>query len=131
MAESNELLKLITEQIDTAMQEDEHWEGNFSAYLERVDENSFFVRTNHQRLYDMLLSSETEKLVGDQKGSIKPSNLVSTVVDMDTQEKVDMVTSRFIREVGYDGDSAAGVLSADVLSYVASIFARGDAKKES
>ena len=62
MAESNELLKLITEQIDTAKYEDEHWEGSFSEYLERVDENPFIVRTSHQRLYDMVLSYGTEEV---------------------------------------------------------------------
>jgi hypothetical protein len=32
MAESQELLKLITQEIDTNKFEDEHWEGSFSQY---------------------------------------------------------------------------------------------------
>jgi hypothetical protein len=50
MAESQELLKLITQEIDTNKFEDEHWEGSFSQYLERIDENPFIVRTAHQRV---------------------------------------------------------------------------------
>jgi serine protein kinase len=50
---------------------------------------------------------------------------VSNVVDKDTQEKIDVVKSRLIRDYGYDEISAK-----DVLNYVASIFARGDAKAE-
>jgi serine protein kinase len=45
------------------------------------------------------------------------------VVDKDTQEKIDIVKGRLIRDYGYDEESAT-----DVLQYVASIFARGDAK---
>jgi hypothetical protein len=62
MAESQELLKLITQEIDTNKFEDEHWEGSFSQYLERIDENPFIVRTAHQRVYDMVLSYGTEEV---------------------------------------------------------------------
>ena len=41
----------------------------------------------------------------------------------ETQEKIDIIKSRLIRYFGYNEVSAA-----DVLNYVASIFARGDAK---
>ena len=65
------------------------------------------------------------KLFEDQKDSIKLTSLVSTVVDKDSQEKIEVVKSRLIRDFGYDEISAT-----DVLNYVASIFARGDAKSE-
>jgi serine protein kinase len=45
------------------------------------------------------------------------------VIDKDTQEKIDVVKSRLIRDFGYNEQSAT-----DVLNYVASIFARGDTK---
>jgi serine protein kinase len=64
------------------------------------------------------------KLFQDQKDTIKLTSLVSSVVDKDTQEKIDIVKQRLIRNYGYDEDSAT-----DVLSYVASIFARGDVKR--
>jgi serine protein kinase len=66
------------------------------------------------------------KLFEDQKDTIKLTSLISNVVDKDTQEKIDVVKSRLIRNFGYNEESAT-----DVLQYVASIFARGDAKQES
>jgi serine protein kinase len=47
------------------------------------------------------------------------------VVDKDTQEKIDVVKTRLIKDFGYNEQS-----STDVLNYVASIFARGDASEE-
>ena len=65
------------------------------------------------------------KLFEDQKDSIKITTMVSAVVDKDTQEKIDIVKSRLIKDFGYDEISAT-----DVLQYVASIFARGDVKNK-
>lgn len=65
------------------------------------------------------------KLFEDQKDSIKLTSLVSSVVDKDTQEKIEIVKSRLIKDFGYDEISAT-----DVLHYVASIFARGDVKNK-
>ncbi|MBK9322192.1 MAG: serine protein kinase [Bdellovibrionaceae bacterium] len=65
------------------------------------------------------------KLFEDQKDSIKLTSLVSSVTDKDTQEKIDIVKSRLIKDFGYDDISAT-----DVLHYVASIFARGDVKNK-
>ena len=59
----------------------------------------------------------------DQKDSIKLTSLVSSVVDRDTQAKIDVVKQRLIKNFGYDEVSAT-----DVLNFVASIFARGDVK---
>src|SRR5271170_6998754 len=64
------------------------------------------------------------KLFEDQKDSIKLKTLVSAVVDKETQEKIDIIKSRLIKNFGYNEVSAT-----DVLNYVASIFARGDAKE--
>ena len=66
------------------------------------------------------------KLFEDQKDTIKLTNLVSNVVDKDTQAKIDVVKQRLIRNFGYNDTSAT-----DVLNFVASIFARGDTKDES
>jgi serine protein kinase len=62
-------------------------------------------------------------LFEDQKDSIKLTSLVSSVVDRDTQAKIDVVKQRLIKNFGYDEVSAT-----DVLNFVASIFARGDVK---
>ncbi len=63
------------------------------------------------------------KLFEDQKATIKLKTLVSSVVDKETQEKIDIIKGRLIRYFGYNEVSAT-----DVLNYVASIFARGDTK---
>ncbi|RME43977.1 MAG: serine protein kinase, partial [Deltaproteobacteria bacterium] len=63
------------------------------------------------------------KLFEDQKDTIKLTSLVSKVVDKDTQEKIDVVKSRLIRSYGY-----CDVCATDVLNFVSSIFARGDAR---
>lgn len=65
------------------------------------------------------------KLFEDQKDSIKLTSLVSSVTDKDTQEKIDIVKTRLIKDFGYDEISAT-----DVLHYVASIYARGDVKNK-
>lgn len=83
-----------------------------------VDGRKFDYKTN-ERLHKAL----ELKLFEDQKDSIKLTSLVSSVVDKDTQEKIDIVRTRLIKDFGYDEISAT-----DVLHYVASIFARGDIK---
>ncbi len=85
-----------------------------------MDGKQFNYRTN-ERLQKAL----EMKLFEDQKDTIKLTSLVSNVVDADTQEKIDIVKSRLIRDFGYNEESAT-----DVLQYVASIFARGDAKND-
>jgi serine protein kinase len=66
------------------------------------------------------------KLFEDQKDSIKLTSLVSSVIDQETQEKIDIVKTRLINHYGY-----CNICASDVLNYVASIFARGDAKGDS
>ena len=85
-----------------------------------IEGKSFSYRTN-ERLQKAL----ELKLFEDQKDFIKLKNLVSSVVDRDTQEKIDVVRERLIKGSGY-----CEICSTDVLNFVASIFARGDAKEE-
>ena len=85
-----------------------------------LDGKKFDYKTN-ERLQKAL----EMKLFEDQKDTIKLTSLVSNVIDKDTQEKIDIVKSRLIRNFGYNEESAT-----DVLQYVASIFARGDSKSE-
>jgi len=84
-----------------------------------IDGRKFDYRTN-ERLQKAL----ELKLFEDQKDTIKLTSLVSSVVDQATQEKIDVVKSRLIRDYGY-----CEVCATDVLNYVASIFARGDTKQ--
>jgi serine protein kinase len=75
------------------------------------------------RMNDRLRRALEQKLFEDQKDSIKISTLVSSVVDKETQEKIEVIKGRLIKNMGYDDESAT-----DVLNFVASIFARGDTK---
>jgi len=84
-----------------------------------VEGKRFDFRTN-ERLHKAL----ELKLFEDQKDTIKLTTLVSNVVDRATQEKIDVVKARLIRNHGYNESSAT-----DVLNFVASIFARGQTKK--
>jgi serine protein kinase len=77
------------------------------------------------KMNDRLHKALELKLFEDQKDSIKLTSLVSSVADKDTQEKIDIVKTRLIKDFGYDEISAT-----DVLHYVASIFARGDVKNK-
>lgn len=84
-------------------------------------ENKKFNYKMNERLHKAL----ELKLFEDQKDSIKLTSLVSSVTDKDTQEKIEIVKTRLIKDFGYDEISAT-----DVLHYVASIFARGDVKNK-
>jgi serine protein kinase len=64
------------------------------------------------------------KVFEDRRDTIQLTSSVSTVVDPDTQEKIDVIRDRLMREFGYDEVSAD-----EVLQHVAGLFARGDAKR--
>jgi serine protein kinase len=84
-----------------------------------IDGKQFDYRSNER-----LLKALELKLFEDQKDTIKLTSLVSSAIDQSTQEKIDVVKGRLIRNYGY-----CEVCATDVLNYVASIFARGDVKK--
>jgi serine protein kinase len=64
------------------------------------------------------------KLFEDQKDSIKLTTIISKVVDKETQEKIDIVKSRLIKNFNY-----CEICATDALNFVASIFAKGDSAK--
>ena len=64
------------------------------------------------------------KLFEDQKDSIKLTTIISNVVDKQTQEKIDVVKTRLIKNFGY-----CEICATDTLNYVSSIFAKGDSIK--
>jgi serine protein kinase len=84
-----------------------------------VEGRSFDFRENErlQRALEL-------KLFEDQKDSIKLTSLVSSVIDRETQEKIDVVKSRLVKNYGY-----CDACASNVLGFVASIFARGDARE--
>lgn len=84
-----------------------------------VEGRNFDYKTN-ERLHKAL----ELKLFEDQKDTIKLTSLVSNVIDRATQEKIDVVKTRLIKNYGY-----CEICATDALNFVASIFARGDMKK--
>ncbi|MCH8828612.1 MAG: serine protein kinase [Planctomycetes bacterium] len=116
------LMRSIEERIDIPDSRKDDFRREIMNYIGALslDGKTFDYRTN-ERLQKAL----EMKLFEDQKDTIKLSSLVSSAIDADTQEKIDIVKSRLIRDYGYNEESAS-----DVLQYVASIFARGDAKND-
>ncbi len=114
------LMRAIEEKIDVPDSRKDDFRREIMNYIGAlaVEGRQFDFRAN-ERLQKAL----ELKLFEDQKDSIKLTSLVSAVVDRETQEKIDVVKQRLIRYFGYDEVSAT-----DVLNFVASIFARGDAK---
>src|SRR4028119_108200 len=117
------LMRSIEEKIDIPESRKDDFRQEIMNYIGALslDGKKFDYKTN-ERLQKAL----ELKLFQDQKDTIKLTSLVSNVIDKDTQEKIDVVKGRLIRNYGYDDDSAT-----DVLNYVASIFARGDVKRGS
>jgi serine protein kinase len=115
------LMRSVEEKIDIPEGRKDDFRREIMNYIGAlaIDGKRFDYRTN-ERLQKAL----ELKLFEDQKDSIKLSSLVSNVVDKATQEKIDVVKSRLIRNYGYNEASAT-----DVLTFVASIFARGQTKK--
>src|SRR5213594_1726109 len=115
------LMRSIEQKIDIPESRKDDFRREIMNYIGAlaIEGRQFNYRTN-ERLYKAL----ELKLFEDQKDTIKLTSLVSSAVDQATQEKIDVVKGRLVRNYGY-----CEVCATDVLNFVASIFARGDAKK--
>ncbi|MCB9072570.1 MAG: serine protein kinase [Bdellovibrionaceae bacterium] len=120
--EPNErLMRSVEEKIDIPESRKDDFRREIMNYIGAIAlEGKKFDYKMNERLHKAL----ELKLFEDQKDSIKLTSLVTSEVDKETQEKIDIVKSRLIKDFGYDEISAT-----DVLQYVASIFARGDVKE--
>ncbi|HEY5571539.1 MAG TPA: hypothetical protein VIK64_00875 [Anaerolineales bacterium] len=112
------LMRSIEEKIEIPESRKDDFRREIMNYIGAlaVDGKSFKWDSN-----DRLRQALEMKLFEDQKDSIKLTSLVSNVIDNETQEKIEVVKGRMIKNMGY-----CDVCSTDVLNYVASIFARGD-----
>lgn len=116
------LMRSIEEKIEIPESRKEDFRREIMNYIGALAiEGKKFNYKMNERLHKAL----ELKLFEDQKDSIKLTSLVSSVTDKDTQEKIEIVKTRLIKDFGYDEISAT-----DVLHYVASIFARGDVKNK-
>jgi serine protein kinase len=114
------LMRSIETKIDISESRKDDFRREIMNYIGAlaVEGRSFSYDTN-ERLYRAL----EQKLFEDQKDTIKLTSLVSNAADRETQQKIEIVKQRLIKDFGYSEESAT-----DVLTYVASIFARGDAR---
>ncbi len=117
------LMRSIEEKIDVRDSAKDDFRREIMNYIGAlaVEGKNFDYRMNPR-----LQRALEKKLFEDQKDSIKLTSLVSSVVDRETQEKIDVIKSRLIKNYGYNEESAT-----DALNFVASIFARGDVKSKS
>jgi len=115
------LMRSIEEKIEIPESRKDDFRREIMNYIGAlaVEDKIFDYKTNPR-----LQKALELKIFEDQKDTIKLTSLVSSVVDKETQEKIDVVKNRLVKNFGYDEESAT-----DVLNYVASIFARGDTKK--
>ena len=116
------LMRSIEEKIDIPESRKDDFRREIMNYIGAlaIEGRTFDYKTN-ERLHKAL----ELKLFEDQKDTIKLTSLVSNVVDRTTQEKIDIVKTRLIKNYGY-----CEICSTDVLNFVASIFARGDVKEQ-
>lgn len=114
------LMRSIEEKIEIPESRKDDFRREIMNYIGALSlEGKKFDHKTNERLHKAL----ELKLFEDQKDTIKLTTLVSSVADKGTQEKIDIVKTRLIKDFGYDEISAT-----DVLNYVSSIFARGDVK---
>jgi serine protein kinase len=120
--EPNErLMRSIEEKIDIPDTRKDDFRSELMNYIADLAlKGRSFDYTDNERLHRAL----ELKLFEDSKDSIKLTSLVSSSVAQETPAKIDIVKQRLIDDYGYDEISAS-----DVLTYVASIFARGDASQ--
>ncbi len=116
------LMRSIEEKIDIPESRKDDFRQEIMNYIGSLalDGKKFEYQTNAR-----LQKALELKLFEDQRDTIKLKNVVSGVVDDETQAKIDVVKQRLIKYFGYNETSAT-----DVLNFVASIFARGDSKQE-
>ena len=97
------LMRSVEEKIDIPEGRKDDFRREIMNYIGAlaIDGKKFDYKTN-ERLQKAL----ELKLFEDQKDTIKLTSLVSNVVDKATQEKIDVVKSRLIRNYGYNESSA-------------------------
>jgi serine protein kinase len=115
-------MRSIEEKIDIPESRKDDFRREIMNYIGAlaIEGKQFDYKTN-ERLHRAL----ELKLFEDQKDTIKLTTIISNVVDKVTQEKIDVVKTRLIKNFHY-----CDICATDALNYVASIFAKGDSIKD-
>ncbi len=122
LEESDErFMRSIEEKIDIPESRKDDFRREIMNYIGAlaIEGKQFDYRKN-ERLHRAL----ELKLFEDQKDTIKLTTIISNVVDKATQEKIEVVKTRLIKNFAY-----CEICATDALNYVASIFAKGDSAK--
>lgn len=111
-------MRSVEEKVDIAETRKDDFRRELMNYIGAlaIEGKTFDFKKN-----DRLRRALELKLFEDQKDSIKLTTIISNVVDKETQEKIEVIKTRLIKNFGYCEMSAT-----DALNYVASIFAKGD-----
>ncbi len=119
---NEQLMRSIEEKIDIPANRKDDFRREIMNYIGALAlEGRRFDYRSNARLQKAL----ELKLFEDKKDTIKLTSLVTSVVDQETQEKIDAVKARLIKDYGY-----CDICATDMLNYVASIFARGDTSSQ-
>jgi serine protein kinase len=115
-------MRSIEEKIDIPESRKDDFRREIMNYIGAlaIEGKQFDYKTN-ERLHRAL----ELKLFEDQKDTIKLTTIISNVVDKVTQEKIEVVKTRMIKNFHY-----CDICATDALNYVASIFAKGDTIKD-
>ena len=115
-------MRSIEEKIDIPESRKDDFRREIMNYIGAlaIEGKQFDYKTN-ERLHRAL----ELKLFEDQKDTIKLTTIISNVVDKVTQEKIEVVKTRLIKNFHY-----CDICATDALNYVASIFAKGDNIKD-
>lgn len=114
------LMRSVEEKIEIPESRKEDFRREIMNYIGALSlEGKKFDYKTNERLHKAL----ERKLFEDQKDTIKLTSIMTSVDSKDTEEKINFVKSRLIKEFGYDEISAG-----EILQYVSNIFARGDVK---
>ena len=114
-------MRSIEEKIDIPESRKEDFRREIMNYIGALAiEGKQFDYKMNERLHRAL----ELKLFEDQKDSIKLTTIISKVVDKETQEKIDVIKGRLIKNQAY-----CEICATDALNFVASIFAKGDSAK--
>lgn len=111
-------MRSIEEKVDISESKKEDFRKSLLNYIGALAiEGKKFHYWSNERLNRAL----ELKLFEDSRHTVKLNSLLTNVIDAETQEKIEIVKSRLIKNYGYNAESAQ-----DVLNYVASIYSRGD-----
>ncbi len=114
------LMRSIEEKIEIPESRKDDFRREIMNYIGALSlEGKKFDYKTSERLHKAL----ELKMFEDQKDSIKLTSLVATAVDKPTQDKIETVKTRLIKDYGY-----CEICANYALNYVSSIFARGDVK---